>query len=122
MMLNGTFILQACNFLCAYIILDVLLFRPVVAIITGEDALKEGKIAAIASEEKKAEIQRTRIEDLWKELRQEFAHKRPFFMPKISAFPMFKRSAVARPSSTEAQSVAAQLRDQIIERCAHVRK
>lgn len=121
-MLNGTFIIQAGNFLCAYIILDVMLFRPVLAIIAQEDALVATKQSDVAHEAELRDEQEKKIQHLWIELKKEFGHKRPFFMHKAIISHMPKRPVFPEITKAELQHAVTHAVDVLAERCAHIRK
>lgn len=121
-MLNGTFIIQAGNFLCAYVILDVLLFRPVCAIIAQEDAVRQGKLSAIDQELILQEGQQRKIKQFWAELTHEFEQKRPFVLQREAARHYAQRPALVEITPSETQHVVTQAVTFLVERCAHVRK
>lgn len=122
MTLNGTLIVQLCNFLCAYVILDILLLRPVMAIIWQEDELKESKIKAVKAERNAYEVQQGKIARLWEAFKKDFKQARPFVTRTRAAFPVAQRPAVSQVTTEETASLVKAVADILVERCSQVRK
>lgn len=122
MMLNGTFVVQAINFFCAYLILDLLLFRPVYRIIAGEDDTKKTKVAEVASKQELCAREQQKMAELWTEFKKEFAEKRPFFMRKSPMYPHLKKPVSWVTREVDTEHLAAHVAQQLVNQCARVRK
>ncbi len=77
MNINATIFVQAFNFFVAYILLRILLFKPVYAAIRHDEAVEQALVDGIARSKKKLEQKEREREQQWQECRRYCAESQP---------------------------------------------
>ncbi|TET05767.1 hypothetical protein E3J79_04490 [Candidatus Dependentiae bacterium] len=77
MMINLTLVVQAGNFLIAYLMIRTLLLRPVIVCIREDDAEYEQAVAKVAKQKEQVKAQEERINERWQAFQETFLEQIP---------------------------------------------
>jgi hypothetical protein len=77
MMIDLTLVVQAGNFLIAYLMIRILLLRPVIICINKDDAAYELAVAKVAQQKEQIKSYEERIKKRWEEFQKIFLKQTP---------------------------------------------
>lgn len=76
-MINITLIIQAGNFVLAYIMIRILLLRPAVNAINEDEATYERAVTSITTQKDRVQLQEERIKERWHSFQKTFLEHEP---------------------------------------------
>ena len=121
--INSTIILQACNFLIAYLVMRTFLFRPVVTVIEQEAAQLHGLITSVESRKIVVTQKEHEKRDRWIAHQQEFITLAPVTFDQDLI--VFKNLAPAytpeQLSPEHVRSIVKQATTSLVHKVDHVR-
>lgn len=121
MNINATLIIQAGNFLIAYLILRFLFFKPVVAVVRQEQAHVDGLVNQLNEKRKMIHALELTRQDQWSMAQKEFRNR----FPDVSSYQaniskdLSVEHAIEFASEIEIRQLEDELVKQIIEKVEH---
>ena len=123
MNINATLIIQAGNFLIAYLMLRFLFFKPVVAVIRQEQAHVDGLVGQLNEKRKVMHALELTRHEQWHTAQQEFRNRFPdVTSPQLYIFKgLSSERAVEFADEQEIKQLEDELVKQIIQKVEHAR-
>lgn len=121
MNINATLIIQAGNFLIAYLVLRFLFFKPVVAVIRQEQAHVDGLVSQLNEKRKTMHALELTRQEQWRIAQQEFRNRFPdITLPEMYIFKgLSSERLVEFANKEEIKQLEDELVKQIIQKVEH---
>jgi F0F1-type ATP synthase membrane subunit b/b' len=121
MTINGTLLVQAFNFLIAYLMLRELLFKPLVVLIQQEDNNEQRLYDALEEQQQKQRVLQQKYHQQWTSYQDYFSKHMPHIEQiKHRAFPEIP--PLVKSSTAELNRIMYDLTERIVHEVDYVRR